>query len=138
VISARPSPLSHGHLLVTWRKLFGDVDGNNAAAVLMIAVVTVVNVRGTRQSSDLQNWIHAVKRRLVVVLSGVLLVLGKHGGEIIPAAGTTNARHEFVSSFSLAMIAVLWAYEGWQFGTYSAGEVIDPQKVFRAPFFWDR
>jgi amino acid transporter len=39
------------------------------------------------------------------------------------------------SSFSLAMIAVLWAYEGWQFGTYSAGEVIAPQKVFPRAFF---
>jgi APA family basic amino acid/polyamine antiporter len=32
------------------------------------------------------------------------------------------------------MIAVLWAYEGWQFGTYSAGEVIDPQKAFPRAF----
>ena len=32
------------------------------------------------------------------------------------------------------MIAVLWAYEGWQFGTYSAGEVIEPQKVFPRAF----
>ncbi len=32
------------------------------------------------------------------------------------------------------MIAVLWAYEGWQFGTYSAGEVIDPQKSFPRAF----
>jgi basic amino acid/polyamine antiporter, APA family len=32
------------------------------------------------------------------------------------------------------MIAVLWAYEGWQFGTYSAGEVIDPQKNFPRAF----
>src|SRR5256884_4326174 len=32
------------------------------------------------------------------------------------------------------MIAVLGAYEGWQFGTYSAGEVIDPQKAFPRAF----
>ncbi len=32
------------------------------------------------------------------------------------------------------MITVLWAYEGWQFGTYSAGEVIDPQKAFPRAF----
>jgi APA family basic amino acid/polyamine antiporter len=32
------------------------------------------------------------------------------------------------------MVAVLWAYEGWQFGTYSAGEVIDPQKSFPRAF----
>src|SRR5262249_36938475 len=27
-----------------------------------------------------------------------------------------------------------WAYEGWQFGTYSAGEVVEPQKVFPRAF----
>jgi len=70
----------------------------------------------------------------VVVLSLVLLSLGKHGGEL-PAAGGTSLRGvELFSSFSLAMIAVLWAYEGWQFGTYSAGEVVEPQKVFPRAF----
>ena len=29
-----------------------------------------------------------------------------------------------------AMISVLWAYEGWQYVTFSAGETIDPQKTF--------
>jgi basic amino acid/polyamine antiporter, APA family len=28
------------------------------------------------------------------------------------------------------MIAVLWAYEGWQYVTFSAGEAIDPQRNF--------
>jgi APA family basic amino acid/polyamine antiporter len=28
------------------------------------------------------------------------------------------------------MIGVLWAYEGWQYVTFSAGEVIDPQRNF--------
>jgi len=106
----------------------------NLAAVLMIAVVTVVNVRGTRQSSDLQNWTTLVKAGLVVVLSVVLLALGKHGGEIIPAASTQLHGTKLFSNFSFAMIAVLWAYEGWQFGTYSAGEVIEPQKVFPRAF----
>jgi APA family basic amino acid/polyamine antiporter len=32
------------------------------------------------------------------------------------------------------MINVLWAYEGWQFGTYSAGEVVNPQKAFPRAF----
>src|ERR1700747_1673047 len=109
--------------------------GSAIAAVLMIAVVMVVNVRGTRQSSDLQNWTTLVKGGLVVVLSAVLLALGKHGGEIIPAAGTQMHGMSLFSSFSRAMVAVLWAYEGWQFGTYSAGEVIEPQKVFPRAFF---
>ena len=28
------------------------------------------------------------------------------------------------------MIGVLWAYEGWQYVTFSAGETRDPQRVF--------
>jgi APA family basic amino acid/polyamine antiporter len=107
---------------------------SNTAAMLMIAVVTFVNIRGTRQSSDLQNWTTLAKSGLVLVLSTVLLALGKHGGELIPAVGTQLHGAELFSNFSLAMIAVLWAYEGWQFGTYSAGEVIEPQKVFPRAF----
>jgi amino acid transporter len=30
----------------------------------------------------------------------------------------------------LAMIGVLWAYEGWQYVTFSAGEALDPQRTF--------
>src|SRR5215469_18958638 len=97
----------------------------SAAAVTMIAVVTIVNVGGTRQSSDLQNWTTLVKTGLVVVLSMILLVLGRHGGEIPAASGSSLRGTELFSAFSLAMIAVLWAYEGWQFGTYSAGEVAE-------------
>jgi len=106
----------------------------NAAALLMIAVVTVVNVRGTRQSSDLQNWTTVIKGGLVVALSLMLLALGKHGAEITAAMGTSLRGVGLFSSFSLAMIAVLWAYEGWQFGTYSAGEVVEPQRVFPRAF----
>ena len=28
------------------------------------------------------------------------------------------------------MIGVLWAYEGWQYVTFSAGETLDPQRTF--------
>ena len=107
---------------------------SSAVAVAMIAVVAVVNVRGTRQSSDLQNWTTLVKGGLVVVLSLVLLLFGKHGSEVLPAVGTTLTGVDLFSNFSLAMIAVLWAYEGWQFGTYSAGEVIEPRKAFPRAF----
>ena len=103
-------------------------------AVVVIAVVTAVNVWGTRKSSDLQNWTTLVKAGVIVILSAVLLSLGRHSGEILPAMGATQHGSSLLSSFGLAMIAVLWAYEGWQFGTYSAGEVVDPQKAFPRAF----
>jgi APA family basic amino acid/polyamine antiporter len=104
------------------------------AAVAMIAVVTVVNIWGTRKSADLQNWTTLVKVGIIVLLSIVLLALGHHVREIPSAMGTTQHGLTLFSNFGLAMIAVLWAYEGWQFGTYSAGEVLDPKRTFPRAF----
>src|SRR6266581_4890293 len=87
-----------------------------SVAVVVIAIVTVVNVG------------------VIVVLSTVLLTLGHHAKDLVPAMAATQHGAGLFSSFGLAMIAVLWAYEGWQFGTYSAGEVIDPQKAFPRAF----
>jgi basic amino acid/polyamine antiporter, APA family len=103
-------------------------------AVVVIAIVTGVNVWGTRKSSDLQNWTTLIKAGVIVILSVVLLSLSRHAGEVLPAMGTTQHGAGLLSNFGLAMIAVLWAYEGWQFGTYSAGEVIEPQKAFPRAF----
>jgi APA family basic amino acid/polyamine antiporter len=108
--------------------------GATIVSVLMIGVVTTVNVRGTRKSSDLQNWTTLIKVLLIVCLSGFLLSLGHYWSGLAAAMGTTQQGSALLSSFGLAMIAVLWAYEGWQFGTYSAGEVIDPQKSFPRAF----
>ncbi len=103
-------------------------------AVVVIAIVTIVNVWGTRKSSDLQNWTTLIKAGVIVILSAVLLSLGHHAKEVIPALGATQHGGSLLSNFGIAMIAVLWAYEGWQFGTYSAGEVVDPQKAFPRAF----
>jgi APA family basic amino acid/polyamine antiporter len=102
--------------------------------VAMIAVVTAVNVWGTRKSSDMQNVTTLIKGGVIVVLSAVLLALGQHGSEVFSAMGTKMSLSTLATSFGLAMISVLWAYEGWQFGTYSAGEVIEPQKAFPKAF----
>src|SRR6266446_426664 len=104
------------------------------AAVVMIGIVTVINVWGTRKSSDLQNWTTLVKMGIIVILGALLLSFGHHARDIPPAFGAVQHGVGLWSNFGLAMIAVLWAYEGWQFGTYSAGEVIDPQKAFPRAF----
>jgi APA family basic amino acid/polyamine antiporter len=107
---------------------------------IMIAVVTGVNVWGTRKSSDLQNVTTIIKVGLIVVLGSVLLVLGfskgTHTAEIPAALGTSQSGYALFSGIGFAMITVLWAYEGWQFGTYSAGEVVDPQRCFPRTFLF--
>jgi APA family basic amino acid/polyamine antiporter len=108
--------------------------------ILMIAVVTFVNVWGTRKSSDLLNVTTVIKVGVIVVLGAILLVMGfergNHLSEISSFPGSSPTGSNLLSSFGFAMILVLWAYEGWQFGTYSAGEVMDPQKSYPRAFFF--
>jgi len=100
-----------------------------AIAVLMIVTTMVINVRGTRQSANVQNWTTGLKVTALVAISVVLIVSGQHG-HAAPPAGVPQGAHPSFSMFATAMIGVLWAYEGWQYVTFSAGETRDPQRTF--------
>ena len=104
-------------------------------AITVIAVLTAVNVWGTRHSADLQNWTTVTKLLLVVLMSAVLLWYGRGYSSIPGEMWPAQARLSLVSSFGLAMIAVVWAYEGWQFVTYCAGEATNPQRDFPRALF---
>lgn len=101
-------------------------------AILMILVITVVNVLGTRQSANLLNVTSAIKVGAILAVGTVLLVRGTHsvlGGGTSEHHGTPG-----IVGFGLAMISVLWAYEGWQYVTYTAGETVNPQRIFPLAF----
>jgi basic amino acid/polyamine antiporter, APA family len=104
-------------------------------AIGMLAVVTIVNVRGTRQSSNLQNWMTAVKVGTIVLMSVVLLSLGRLSAHTGASLWPGRSDGTLWTGFGVAMLGVLWAYEGWQYATFSAGETIDPQRNFPRAFF---
>jgi APA family basic amino acid/polyamine antiporter len=100
-------------------------------AVAMIVVVMLVNVRGTRQGATVQNWSTALKAGAILVMSVLLLVAGN--GFAAPETRwwpqTVNVG-ALAGGVGLSMIAVLWAYEGWHYVTFSAGEALNPQRSF--------
>jgi APA family basic amino acid/polyamine antiporter len=103
--------------------------GAKVVAILMIFVVAGLNIRGTRQSADVQGVATAIKAGVIVVLSALLLVLPHSPSR----TGVWWPDHFSLSTLTGAvtgMIGVLWAYEGWQYVTFSAGETVDPQKSF--------
>ena len=102
--------------------------GSKAVAVLVVVIVMAVNVRGVRQGADVQNVTTALKAGAIIVMSVLLLALGTRPSPAFVA--TEAARGSLLSGVGLAMIAVLWAYEGWQYVTFSAGETVDPQRSF--------
>src|SRR6059058_6132859 len=100
------------------------------AAITMIVIVTVVNVIGTRESANLQDWTTAIKVTAILVMSLLLFVLG-HGFATVSSVSPANVGAKSIfSGVGFAMIGVLWAYEGWQYVTFSAGEAINPQRTF--------
>lgn len=103
-----------------------------AIAVAVILVTTVVNIRGTRQSADLLNVTTAIKVFAILTFTAILLWAGK--SPILGGTAHANNPASLGAGFGLAMISVLWAYEGWQYVTYSAGETVDPQRVFPRAF----
>lgn len=101
-------------------------------AVLMILVITGVNIRGTRESVNLLNATTVIKVIAILSVSCFLVWHGRNSilGHAIPSP------HQMTPAAGLgaAMVSVLWAYEGWQYATYSAGEAIDARRTFPLAF----
>lgn len=97
-------------------------------AVTMIIAIAAINALGTRRSANLQNWTTAIKVGAILLMSALLLFSGDGLSE--PAAALPGIQGSLLTALGAAMLGVLWAYEGWHFITFSAGEVIDPQRNF--------
>jgi APA family basic amino acid/polyamine antiporter len=98
-------------------------------AVLMIAVVMAINVRGTREGANVQGVATALKVAAILIMTVLLIAVG-HGFAATPNVWPAHWNGSLFAGVGLAMISVLWAYEGWQYVTFSAGETKNPQRVF--------
>src|SRR5947208_13894196 len=59
------------------------------AAIAMLVIVTVVNVLGTRESANLQDWTTAIKVTAILLMSLLLFVLG-HGFATVSSVSPAN------------------------------------------------
>jgi len=102
-------------------------------ASAVVAVLTAVNVFGVRSGSAVQTLFTFAKLAglAIIVLSAVLA----RGVRPLAAPLPLPTPHTTVSSFGVALIGVLWAYEGWHMLAYTAGEVRDPARVLPRSFF---
>jgi APA family basic amino acid/polyamine antiporter len=95
---------------------------SRVAAAAIIGLFTWFNYRGIREGALVQNILTFLK------LGGLAVLIGS--AFVAPAHVATNAPGPAFSfsSFGVAMIACLWAYEGWNSVSLVAGEVADPQR----------
>jgi basic amino acid/polyamine antiporter, APA family len=104
-------------------------------ALLLITVVTAVNVVGLRRGTILQNiatWAKFVAMAAFVILG---FAIGKGDWHHFTAHQATLSGvtlnmgfSQMLSAFGVALIAVFWAYDGWVYITWVAGEVKEPRR----------
>lgn len=108
------------------------VSAEQLLGAVFIAAVAVVNYFGIHRGALLQNASTAFK----VAALAALVVLGFALGTAAPVEGGILGQRTAVglSPFLLAMVSILWAYDGWADVSFVAGEVKDPQRVLPRTF----
>src|SRR5437867_7933921 len=105
-----------------------EIRAEQLLGALYIVVVAVVNYFGVHRGAILQNLSTAFK----VGALALLVVLGfALGSPPAVSGGGVFAQRAAVglSPFLLAMVAILWAYDGWADLAFVGGEVRDPQRT---------
>jgi len=101
------------------------VRADQLLGAFLIILVAVVNYQGIRRGAVLQNLstLFKVGALAALILLGYVLGSGMSSGEML-------SQHAKVSTspFLLAMVSILWAYDGWADLAFVGGEVKDPQR----------
>lgn len=97
--------------------------GAKAASVLLIAALTIVNYRGVRLGVGVQRLFTFLKLAGLAIIVSSAFLAPAHAPQAAAVADPFSW-----SRFGVAMIACLWAYEGWNSLSFVAGEVERPSR----------
>lgn len=99
-------------------------------AIGIIWFLTLVNWVGVRHGGWVQNASTIAKVAAIVGLVVLGFVLGDGTGNVLtpllPAGGASGT---LIAGFGLAMVAALFAFDGWSSVTFVASEIKDPQRT---------
>jgi amino acid transporter len=100
-------------------------------AMALILLLGWLNYRGVKTSGDVQVAVTALKLALIAFIVIAGLAFGQaHAPSPEPVAALTFA------GFMAALVAALWAYDGWNNVSMVAGEIRDPQRNLPRALIW--
>jgi amino acid transporter len=102
----------------------GEVRMVAGAVILLLAAA---NIRSVRWGAAVQNASTAAKVLALTGLAVLAFVLGDGGSGSF--AGPIRLSPTSWGGFGIALVAVMWAYDGWADLTFIAGEVRDPART---------
>ncbi|HVT40905.1 MAG TPA: amino acid permease [Gemmatimonadaceae bacterium] len=129
---------SLGAIAITFAEYFYRVTGRDPeipanvqpvrwVAAAAIVLTAIFNIRGVRLASTVINVTVLAKYGALVFIVLVAFAIGlpQTGGHFSPAFGEQPVT---AAAFGLAIVSVLWAFDGWADLAYNAGEVKDPRR----------
>lgn len=96
-------------------------------AAATIAVLALTNIRSLLWAAVIENTTTAAKVLALVGLAAVAFIFGDFARGAL--AGPISFSPLSWGGFGIALIAVMWAYDGWADLTFIAGEVKDPGRT---------
>jgi APA family basic amino acid/polyamine antiporter len=122
--------VSQDHVVMAFAGI--AITRSHVLGLLLIAVLTYVNVVGLRWGTLLQNistWTKFTAMAAFVVLG---FAIGKGNWSNFHAHGVGLSMGlgpaQLISALGVGLIAVFWAYDGWVYITWVAGEVKEPRR----------
>ena len=106
---------------------FAHLYWSQIAAIGVTWLITALNIVSTRESANVQAVLTWLKILLIVGIAVVCFASVRHGS-LHNLATIYLGAHAGVTGFMTALIAALWAYDGWSDVSQLAGEVRDPQR----------
>ena len=87
-----------------------------------------VNARGVKQGAGVQNLFTVLKVAGLAGLVGLAVVTGRGDTAHFLPLAPAQVSSSVLSALGVAMISTLFAYDGWHFVGFVAGEIDDPQR----------
>jgi amino acid transporter len=104
------------------------------AGFAAILLLTFINWVGVREGARTQVLFTSAKMIGIAALCIAAFVV-PHPSPAVGGAGPTSS-HPLLLAFILAMIPVLFAYDGWTDSTYVGGEVVNPARTLPFAIVW--
>ncbi len=119
--------MSTSNVLVSFAMPWGmfRISAGQVVAAASIVVLGAVNYVGVRAGNAVQSFFTAVKVAGIAAIPVLAFTLHRAKPEFTTLA--SSVAHP-LSSFGVAMIAVLWAYSGWDYLCFASGDIKDPDR----------
>ncbi|MEO6806144.1 MAG: amino acid permease [Edaphobacter sp.] len=109
------------------RPAFAHLFWGQIFAIAVTWLIAGLNIIGTRKSANVQLLLTWLKGLMIVVIAAFCFGAVGHHGSWHNFATEFGGAHGGFSGFMIALVAALWAYDGWSDVATLAGEVERPQ-----------